>query len=102
MAPPVITEHPANQTTTLGSTLAFRVNATGAGQLTYQWQRNGVSLVDATSFIIVEHIAKYDRAKKKWFRDSTGVWGYLTPHSLYFGRFGGHSLRYGSGYEQRV
>ena len=77
---------PANLTTTLGSTFAFRVNATGAGQLTYQWQRNGVNLANATSFTIVEHIAKYDRAKKKWFRDSTGVWGYLTPQGIFHRR----------------
>lgn len=37
--PPVITEPPTSQTVTTGSAVTFRVAASGAGPLTYQWRR---------------------------------------------------------------
>jgi len=47
--PPTITTHPANQTVTEGQTATFSVVATGAGTLTYQWRKNAVDIVGATS-----------------------------------------------------
>ena len=46
---PTITTQPANQTVTAGQTATFTVVATGTAPLSYQWQKNGVSMVGATS-----------------------------------------------------
>jgi len=48
---PVITSHPMSQVVTLENTVTFTVAATGPGPLSYQWQRNGVSIFGATSSI---------------------------------------------------
>jgi len=45
---PSITEHPATQTVDLGSSMTFRVSATGTTPLTYQWRKNGVVIPGAT------------------------------------------------------
>ena len=42
IVPPQITAHPQNQTVSPGSTATFRVTATGATPLTFQWQRLNV------------------------------------------------------------
>ncbi len=44
-----ITVPPASQTAALGATATFSVKATGSGQLSYQWQRNGAAIDGATS-----------------------------------------------------
>jgi len=41
-----ITQHPENQEVEAGATAQFTVAATGAGTLTYQWQKNGSDLSD--------------------------------------------------------
>jgi len=46
---PVITIHPISQTVTVGQTATFSVSATGTAPLSYQWQKNGVSISGATS-----------------------------------------------------
>lgn len=46
--PPVITQHPASMTKTVGQSATFSVVATGTG-LTYQWQKDGVNIAGATS-----------------------------------------------------
>src|SRR5437899_3081076 len=46
---PAITTQPTNQTVTAGQTATFTVVATGTAPLSYQWQKNGVSMVGATS-----------------------------------------------------
>ena len=48
-APPTITTEPANQTVTAGQTATFAVAATGAGTLSYQWEKNGANVVGATA-----------------------------------------------------
>ena len=45
---PAVTIAPVGQTVALGDPVSFGVYATG-GNLTYQWQRNGVNIVGATS-----------------------------------------------------
>src|ERR1700722_8535152 len=47
--PPSITMQPANQTVNVGQMATFTVVATGTPPLTYQWQRNQVSIAGATS-----------------------------------------------------
>ena len=47
--PPAITQQPANLTVMAGQPASFTVTATGTAPLTYQWQRNNVDLVGATS-----------------------------------------------------
>lgn len=44
--PPTITQQPAPQTSCFGGMATFTVVATGAGSLTYQWQKNQVDLTN--------------------------------------------------------
>ncbi|MEE3167580.1 MAG: immunoglobulin domain-containing protein, partial [Chloroflexota bacterium] len=46
--PPAITVHPDDMNATLGGPSAFNVTASG-GNLTYQWQKNGVNITGATT-----------------------------------------------------
>jgi len=46
VAPPTITSQPANQAVDAGATVNFNVTATGTPPLGYQWQLNGVNLLD--------------------------------------------------------
>jgi choloylglycine hydrolase len=46
ISPPVISTQPAGQTVTAGSSATFNGTATGEGILTYQWFKDGVSLVN--------------------------------------------------------
>lgn len=50
--PPVITAQPTAQSVTAGESASFSVAATGSGTLTYQWKKNGVNLVGATSPVL--------------------------------------------------
>ena len=45
---PSITSHPASVTVAPGQPATFTVEASGAGPLSYQWQRNGVDIAGAT------------------------------------------------------
>jgi hypothetical protein len=45
--PPVIVTQPADQFVVPGTAATFTVSATGTGELTYQWSRNGSSLAGA-------------------------------------------------------
>jgi glucose/arabinose dehydrogenase len=47
--PPVITQHPANQTVSEGQTASFSVSASGTQPLNYQWQRNAANIPNATT-----------------------------------------------------
>ena len=47
-AVPRITQHPANQTVSVGQAVTFAVSASGSA-LSYQWQRNAVDIAGATS-----------------------------------------------------
>src|SRR5690348_12134388 len=49
VAAPMITTQPANQTVTTGQTATFMVVATGTAPLSYQWQKNGTSILGANS-----------------------------------------------------
>jgi hypothetical protein len=46
---PTITGQPVGQTVTAGQTAGFSVSATGTAPLSYQWQKNGVTIAGATS-----------------------------------------------------
>src|SRR6185437_13067599 len=48
-APPAFSSQPQSQTVAEGGTATFSVLATGSGLLSYQWQKNGVSIAGATS-----------------------------------------------------
>ncbi|HRZ57955.1 MAG TPA: FG-GAP-like repeat-containing protein, partial [Candidatus Paceibacterota bacterium] len=50
LAPPNITVGPQGQTVALGSTVSLHVEATGSLPLSYQWQREGVDVVDGGRF----------------------------------------------------
>ncbi|MCE9658532.1 MAG: hypothetical protein K8R60_08225 [Burkholderiales bacterium] len=49
VAPPVITQQPADRSVTAGQAASFTVAATGAAPLAYQWQRGGADIAGATS-----------------------------------------------------
>ncbi len=46
---PALTTQPVSQMVSVGQTATFSVVATGAAQLTYQWQKNGATISGATS-----------------------------------------------------
>jgi len=46
---PTITQHPADQTVTVGQTATFTVAAVGTAPLSYQWQKNNANIGGATS-----------------------------------------------------
>ncbi|HEU5133563.1 MAG TPA: PQQ-dependent sugar dehydrogenase [Steroidobacteraceae bacterium] len=46
---PSISSHPSSITVGAGQTASFSVTASGTAPLTYQWQRNGVNIPNATS-----------------------------------------------------
>ena len=46
IAPPTITNSPANQAVLQGATVVFSVGAAGAAPLSFQWQQNGTNLTD--------------------------------------------------------
>jgi glucose/arabinose dehydrogenase len=48
-AAPSITTQPTSRTVAAGASVTFSVRASGAGTLTYQWQRNQVNISGATS-----------------------------------------------------
>ena len=48
--PPSITTQPVNKSVAIGETTKFSVRATGAAPLSYQWRKNAVNIVGATSF----------------------------------------------------
>lgn len=50
---PVIIIQPKNQTVSSGSQVTFSVAASGAGQLQYQWKKNGVDLALRTSAVLI-------------------------------------------------
>lgn len=46
---PYVAQPPASQTVTVGSMVAFNVIASGTGPLSYQWQKNGANIPNATN-----------------------------------------------------
>jgi hypothetical protein len=52
-APPAITQQPQTRSVAAGSTAVFTVAAQGTPPLSYQWQRNGGSLIGATRASLV-------------------------------------------------
>lgn len=48
LAPPVIQTHPTSQNVPVGANVTFSVSAAGDQPLTYQWQKNGVSISGQT------------------------------------------------------
>ena len=47
--PPLITGQPTNQSVVVGGTAVFKVVATGTAPLSYQWKKDGVSVVESGS-----------------------------------------------------
>ncbi len=48
VTPPQISTHPSDQTVSEGQTATFSATATGSATLSYQWQKDGVDVVDGT------------------------------------------------------
>ena len=49
--PPVIISNPTNQMVSVGGAATFRVVASGAGVLTYQWKKNGLPLTNSADVL---------------------------------------------------
>src|SRR5207248_2719444 len=47
--PPVITDQPRTESASPGGTVTFSVRATGSLPMTYQWERDGVTIAGATN-----------------------------------------------------
>ena len=58
MDPPAITTQPTAQTVFSGSKAIFIISATGPGQLTYQWSKNGIAIADATAPTLIFPVAR--------------------------------------------
>jgi hypothetical protein len=50
---PIIVTHPQSQTVTIGASATFNVSAIGTPPLTYQWQKDGTNLLNATNTTLV-------------------------------------------------
>jgi hypothetical protein len=63
---PSITVQPVAQTLTVGGNATFSVSATGSGNLTYQWRKNGLTVAGATAStyslvnVSTNDVASYD------------------------------------------
>lgn len=51
--PPEITQHPTNQTATVGQSVSFSVTANSPGSMTYQWWLYANAIADATNSTLV-------------------------------------------------
>ena len=53
---------------------------------TYQWEKVSGTLRTAGSeqFTITNIFAQYNTASRKWFKDSTGRWGFVTPQGTLY------------------
>src|SRR6266540_1381316 len=59
---PTITSQPVSQTVNVGQDASFAVAATGAAPLTYQWRKDGVNIVGATSNTYVLSVVQTNQA----------------------------------------
>lgn len=50
---PIIVTHPQSQTVTIGASATFNVSAIGTPPLTYQWQKDGTNILNATNTTLV-------------------------------------------------
>jgi hypothetical protein len=78
IAPVKITSQPQSVTTTNGGSASFSVTATGSGSLTYQWQKESVSLSDngvvagsATSALSLTNVTTIDAGHYRVIVDSS-------------------------------
>ena len=82
MVPPTIIEHPADINATSLNVVTFKVSASGPGPLTYQWQKDGTNIAGGNGYTITTHLKQYDRASRKWLKDSSGTWCYINPQGI--------------------
>ena len=82
LLPPEITINPVNATASAGNNLTFTAAAKGPGTLTYQWQKDGVDINNATQVHIAQHIQKHDNAVYKWLKDTQGNWCRMTADGI--------------------
>jgi hypothetical protein len=86
---PAITAQPANQTVTVGQTATFGVTATGTAPLSYQWQKNSVSIGGATAAsyttpatLMADSGAKFDVIVSNAFGTQTSTMAALTVNAV--------------------
>ena len=60
--PPIILTQPTNQAVIVGDTTTVSVTAYGTAPLIYQWQSNGINLVDATNATLTLNNITLDQA----------------------------------------
>jgi hypothetical protein len=89
IAPPVFTLQPVDINARDGQAATLLVNATGAGTLSYTWEKSndGVNygaVSAGKSYTITTRISKYDTATRKWFRSGDGSWSFVTPQGYLY------------------
>jgi len=75
---PTISTQPANQTVTAGQTATFIVVAAGTAPLSYQWQKNGVSISGATSSTYTTPVATTADSGEQYRVVVTNAFGNIT------------------------
>jgi len=82
MALPIVTSHLQDINATSGDSILFSVAADGAGELRFQWQKDGANTNKGIQFALKEHMPQFDRPTRKWIRDGSGNWCYITNQGI--------------------
>ena len=92
--PPVFTGQPADVNGTNGQNKWLRVKVSSPLAVTYQWQKDSANLPASSSVTLAMYVSAHDSAKRKWLRDDSGRWGFITPEGVC--RMGGKTIHLGT------
>lgn len=80
-APPDITVAPASHSVRIGDAASFSVSAQGEGPLSYQWQRDGTDIADATAASYSTTITRMADNGSQWAVRVSNAQGSVTSRS---------------------
>ena len=92
--PPVFTGQPVDVNGTNGQNKWLRVKVSSPLAVTYQWQKDSANLPASSSVTLAVYVSAHDSAKRKWLRDDSGRWGFITPEGVC--RMGGKTIHLGT------
>ena len=72
----------------------LRVKVSSPLAVTYQWQKDSANLPASSSVTLAVYVSAHDSAKRKWLRDDSGRWGFITPEGVC--RMGGKTIHLGT------
>src|SRR5205814_3409226 len=81
-SPPLIIEQPQPQTVQVDSYAAFHVDAVGSPVLRYQWQRDGVDIVDQTTPYLYVYPAQVADNAARFTAVVTNPYGSATSNTV--------------------